>query len=106
MARTDRTLTKGEKALSWWVAVFVAAVLGGWWWWTDINRMPEVAIPDPVMPVPNALDYYLEAGSLLTDQPVIQGAVHVLGGDIPKGWAGLVPTIARIEAAVTANGPV
>ncbi len=105
MTRPDRTLTTGEKGLLWWVTAFIAAVLGGWWWWTDINRMPEIAIPEPVMPAPNALDYYLEAGSLLTDQPVIQGAVHVLNDDIPKGWAGLVPTMARIEAAVTANGP-
>ncbi|HOF88795.1 MAG TPA: hypothetical protein PLZ36_11945 [Armatimonadota bacterium] len=102
MARTNHTLTKGEKALLWWVAAFVAVVIGGGWWWLDRNETPTVSIPAPVMPAPNALDYYTDATALLADKPIIEAAIYIFNGKTPPGSA---PTMARIEAAVKANEP-
>ena len=110
MANPSRTsLTNSEKRLLISVGLFVALVLGVMYWWQQSNRLPDLAIPTPVMPNPNALDYFVKAGSQLSVVPLsakypLEGIHQYL---IYKhgGWPNTVyaPTLAEIQALVHAN---
>lgn len=46
------------------VLVVLLAVAGrGWLWWLDLD--PNIPVPNPKMPVPNAFDYFRRAGDML-----------------------------------------
>ena len=66
MSSEDTKLTKSEKWLLIVVTLFVVIVAGSVFWWEQNNILPEIAIPTPVMPNPNALDYYVLAGGQLS----------------------------------------
>ncbi|MHB9025875.1 MAG: hypothetical protein ACYC7E_17180 [Armatimonadota bacterium] len=66
MAKDRKHLTRRIKSLLIISALFVLLVLGGVWWWIELNRNPVVSVPTPVMPSPNAFDYYVKASQTLT----------------------------------------
>ena len=65
MSQEARKLSIGEKRLLIAVVVFVALIGGGAIWWEQNNILPDISIPNPVMPNPNALDFYVKAGDQL-----------------------------------------
>ena len=65
MSPEDKKLTKSERRLLIAVVLFVVIVAGSVFWWEQNNILPEIAIPTPVMPTPNAIDYYVKAGDQL-----------------------------------------
>jgi len=52
----------------WWITggilllLLTASGSGSLLWWRDMDTMPEVTIPSPKMPSPNAYDFYVKAG--------------------------------------------
>jgi len=57
------------------VFIAVLAVIGAIWF-INSNRMPEIKLPTPVMPSPNAYDYYTSAGNLIVDSKKIDEIVY------------------------------
>lgn len=55
------SLTKAEKRMLFLVSAFVVLITLFTIWWHWSNAMPRVTIPSPIMPNPNARDYYLKA---------------------------------------------
>ncbi len=48
--------------------IVVALVFGcGWLWFGHLTAPPDVAIPTPTMPKPNAFDYFVTAGNTVID---------------------------------------
>jgi type II secretory pathway pseudopilin PulG len=64
-------------------------------WWTAAMRTPVVKIPTPVMPHPNAFDFYVKAGNAVTGDKQIGDAVSL------KPTASL--SLAQKEALVQQN---
>ena len=46
-------------------------------WWTTAMKTPVVAIPNPVMPHPNAFDFYVAAGNAVVGETQIGDAVGI-----------------------------
>ncbi len=104
MSRTDKKLTKGEKALIAWVSVFVALVLAGVWWWTDINAMPEITFPTRSLPEPNAQEYFVRAASMGVDKQIVTDAF--LAWHRRSNYCVKFPPKAKITTALQRNAPV
>ena len=51
------------------IGAFSLLLLGGVWWWNSLNAMPQVTIPNPKMPSPNAFDIYAKAYRLNVARP-------------------------------------
>ena len=64
-------------------------------WWTAAMKTPKVDIPKPVVPNPNAFDFYVKAGTAITGDTQIGNAI----GSKPT----LVLTLAQKEALVQQN---
>jgi len=64
-------------------------------WWHLANGSPEVVIPDPVMPVPNAFDYYVAAGKAVINEKQID--------DINTLKPVIAMTLAQKEAVIVQN---
>lgn len=47
----------------------VALLLGAGYWWQNLNQTPQVTIPSPKMPSPNAFDIYAKAYFLNVKRP-------------------------------------
>ena len=50
-------------------------VVGGFGYLKVVNRLPDVQIPTPTMPSPNAFDYFVKAGKAIKDDKAIGNAV-------------------------------
>ncbi len=66
-------LTPGEKKLLLGCSLFTALLLGIIAWHAGLEINPVITVPAPVMPRPNALDYYLQAGELVDAVKVTDG---------------------------------
>src|SRR5947209_7114458 len=94
-------MTHGRKAL--WLAVLASATLLillplAWWWW--INVIPTASIPTPAVPVPNALDEFERAGSMVAADRVFDAYNRTrkpLPDEAPR------PSLAEAEAALAQN---
>jgi len=53
--------------------VCAAALLTVWWYTTHTN--PSVTIPNPVLPTPNAFDFYVRAANAITEKRNLEAAV-------------------------------
>ena len=53
----------------------VVAVVG--FWWATAMKTPVVVIPNPIMPSPNAFDFYVKAGDAMVYEKEIKNAVSV-----------------------------
>ena len=57
------------------IGIFGLAGIGVMWlWWTTAMRTPVVTIPSPVMPRPNAFDFYVKAGNTVVGYKQIGNA--------------------------------
>src|SRR5690349_6406407 len=74
MQTKTRGMTGKKAALG---IVCLLAILGwfGYSWWQTLNEVPKVSIPTPMMPSPNARDYYIKAGNALVDSDKIGSAL-------------------------------
>jgi hypothetical protein len=75
MSTDRRRLTRHEKR---WFALFgclVALLVLGSYWWHWINTDPEINIPTPKMPNPNAFDYYVKAGNAVAGANQIKDTI-------------------------------
>ena len=70
MARKT-TLSGAEKALLIWVSGFVALLAGLALWLCCLDIDPVITLPVPVMPSPNALEYYARAGDAVSSVSVV-----------------------------------
>ncbi len=52
------------------IGTFSLLLLGCAWWWNAFNAMPQVTIPNPKMPSPNAFDIYAKAYLSYTVRPL------------------------------------
>ncbi len=89
-------LTRAERGL---IAVSAAAVFvvgGGALWWQRASEFPNVVIPEPVLPVPNAYDFYVKAEALAV------GAVP--GGASGGAATGFAPVSTDTGGAKTGRG--
>ncbi|HEY0074938.1 MAG TPA: hypothetical protein VGB77_12615 [Abditibacteriaceae bacterium] len=62
-------MKSSEKKLLLASAFAIALVLGAGYWWQSVNQMPQVVIPNPKMPSPNAFDIYSKAYFLNAARP-------------------------------------
>ncbi len=69
-----------NKSLRWMCTVIgFIVVLGAavGFWLHSINTLPVVNIPTPVMPSPNAYDYFVNAGNAIVDGDKVAKAVNI-----------------------------
>ncbi len=115
-------LSKGERRLLWVTLGFIVLVGGVGCWMAWANSVPEVNIPTPTMPSPNAMDTYLAAyAKRVMALPASPSATHapptiddvyecIEGGKIvarPRSWASSapLPTLQELQALMRANAP-
>jgi len=97
-----RSLTKGEQRLLVAVVVFVGMVLGVLSWWNQRNLAPDVAIPTPVMPKPNAHDLLLTADQQLQHTIVMhRPAGTPINKTAKQDSSGKVPTTLSLSGLNT-----
>lgn len=75
------------------IGLTLAGILG--YWWSSAMRVPVVSIPTPVMPNPNAFDFYVAAGKAVVNDKQIGDAF----GSKPK----VVYAHTQKEALVRSN---
>jgi hypothetical protein len=71
---------KGENRFLAITLLTIALFLGSALWWDSFNRMPQVTIPSPKLPSPNAFDVYNQAFLLQVARPQ-----NLYEGYVPKG---------------------
>jgi hypothetical protein len=106
---TQKSWTRGEKALLWVIALVVIGCIGGYLWWDDINALPVVTVPTPTMPSPNAFTYFLAAGNSLVDGNKIGFAIEPSSTsstpEPPSRSDDHVYTLDQKDALVAENAP-
>jgi hypothetical protein len=65
MANASRKLSRGEKNLFLVTSFAIALLLGFGAWRSYVNAIPDVKIPTPKLPNPNAWDFYVKAGAAI-----------------------------------------
>ena len=65
----------GDKFLMLMLGLVLPSALGLTLWSRALDRNPNVSIPTPVVPTPNARDYYIAAGNAVIDSDKISFAV-------------------------------
>ena len=58
-----------EKRLFLGTTVGVALIFGGALWWHSLNVLPEIKVPNPTLPQPNAYDFHVRAAQAVTPEP-------------------------------------
>lgn len=69
--KTRAKFSKVERRLLLLTGVCGVLLLGAPLWWRAQSRDPVLTIPTPVMPSPNAFDYYVRAGNAVTESNAI-----------------------------------
>lgn len=59
--KPQRKITSSEKKLFVLTGFMLASIIGFGAWWQFVNAVPDVKIPSPKMPSPNAYDFYVKA---------------------------------------------
>jgi hypothetical protein len=121
---TEKKLTKPERWLLIFTALFVCLFGGAGWFFADINADPVVEWPpEPPQPHPNAMTIYLDACSRqvyqLTPPPGATWSLSVDGindwlcngkpvftGDKLPSSGTTLPPLGRMQALMAANAPI
>jgi hypothetical protein len=63
--KPQRKITSSEKKLFLVTVIALAFIVGFGAWWQWVNALPDVEIPTPKLPSPNAYDFYVRAGAAI-----------------------------------------
>lgn len=94
----------GKKLFLGFLSVVALVALFGALWWNTLNAEPEVRIPTPALPSPNAFTYYLQAGNALTTVTV-NGKPIDLKATFWRRGGGHIYSPVQEAALVKANAP-
>lgn len=95
--------SRGDKALLITITVVVILAVLGFGWLRALNTEPAITVPTPVLPSPNAFDFYVAAGKAMMDNNKISYAIssrHSSPGSDPLDHD---YTLAQKEALVAEN---
>ena len=67
VSRSRRMRRKGA------VLLLLTACAAGWWQY--LNHVPDISVPTPTMPSPNAFDRYVQAGNSLVNEGAVRNAI-------------------------------
>ena len=102
---TKKPQVTDGKLLAWSVAAIVALCVGVSLLWNHIEANPNVTVPTPVMPRPNAFDDFLAAGNALKDDKKISAAiVYPRFGSMPAGDADALASKLSLLCEVPGDG--
>lgn len=90
------------------LSVFGVLIVAGLAWLRWLNATPTIAIPTPRVPVPNACDFYIEAGYAVvrvTDVDRATIGTHASQRAGPDGRRPTPATLAEREALLRENAP-
>jgi hypothetical protein len=100
--KPQRKITGSEKKLFLLTGIALVFIVGFGAWWQYVNAIPDVEIPTPKMPSPNAYDFYVKAGKAIIPANPPVDPVHDVR-QIPKAqWKTYYPT-AKKEAWLRRN---
>lgn len=102
MKLEPRKLSRGEKNLFFVIGIAVAIILSLGAWCSYVNAIPDIQIPTPSLPNPNAWDFYAKAGkAIIPANPPLDPAFD--SQIVPRSqWKRHYPT-ARKRAWLRAN---
>ena len=63
-------ITRSDRRFFATTTAICVILLGGAYWWNSLNALPQITIPNPKMPSPNAFDIYAKAYSLNASRPL------------------------------------
>jgi hypothetical protein len=96
-----KPITSREKRTFGCLALVTLLVLGGAWAWHSFFSLPQINIPNPTLPSPNAYDTYVVAGNLRVGPSAI--ALKALKRPLDNGKRPPVENFRRYAAPVVAN---
>lgn len=97
-------LSPGKTALL--ITFCLCAMLAAWGYnkWRAANEVPNIVVPTPKLPSPNAFDFYVKAGNAVQDDMKIGWAIAKAPPRLPPGVPNVyVYTLAQKEALVKEN---
>lgn len=105
-------MKRSEKKLLLASIFAIALLLGAGYWWQSVNQMPQVDIPNPKMPSPNAFDIYAKAYFLNVKKPLAleegyNPKTRRIESSSPQTWEERLPFYRspQLQAWATSNQP-